>query len=286
MRFNQAASLNLLEYAHQNGLKLAQRHSDEVYFYSPFRSETKASFCINVTKNKWFDHGLGQGGDLVELVRLMHGLPSRGAALGYLNRTQARRPRKLAIVRIPDKKPLPTIKPLKNPILLAYARSRGISAAVIGQWCGEVYYRPAGRDKNVFALAFGNDAGGIEVRNAKFKGCLGSKAMTSLSVQANAMGVVSVFEGVFDFLAWVEHQGHATLPHDVVVLNSTVAVDGCIDAVNSVGYTHVHLYLDNDATGQETTARIQQRVTGPVVVDHSVVYNRYKDYNEYTCQYL
>ena len=286
MRFDQAANQNLLEYAKNNGLKLDQRHSDEVYFFSPFRSETKASFCINVTKNKWFDHGLGQGGDLIELVRLMHGLPSRVAALGYLNSTQVGRPRKTAIVRIPEKKPLPAIKPLTNPILLDYAGSRGISAGVAGQWLGEVYYRPATQDRRVFALAFGNDAGGIELRNAKFKGCLGTKAMTTLRVRANTMGAISVFEGVFDFLSWIEHQGHADLPHDVVVLNSTVCVDHCIDLVTTTNYTHVHLYLDDDPTGHESTARIREGVRGPVIVDHSGLYRGQKDYSKYTCHAL
>ena len=283
MRFNQAINQSLIEYAKKNGLKFNQRHSDEVYFFSPFRSETKASFCINVTKNKWFDHGLGQGGDLIELVRLMHGLSSRVAALRHLNRTQVGRPRKVAIVRIPEKKPLPTIKPLTNPILLDYARGRGISDEVSQQWLGEVYYRPANQDRRVFALAFGNDSGGIELRNAKFKGCLGPKAMTTLRVDANTMGAVSVFEGVFDFLSWLVENGRSTLPHDAVILNSTVCVDHCIEMINTGGYAHVHVYLDNDATGHESTARIRDGVQGPVVVDHSGVYCGHKDFNKYTC---
>ena len=55
------------------------------------------------------------------------------------------------------------------------------------------------------ALAFANDAGGYEVRNARFKGSLGHKDITSLALPGSQRA--AVFEGVFDFLSVLAHYG-------------------------------------------------------------------------------
>jgi len=40
----------------------------EAWFLSPFRSETQASFKVSKTKNRWYDHGEGIGGNVIDLV--------------------------------------------------------------------------------------------------------------------------------------------------------------------------------------------------------------------------
>ena len=40
----------------------------EAWFLSPFRSETQASFKVSKTKNRWYDHGEGVGGNVIDLV--------------------------------------------------------------------------------------------------------------------------------------------------------------------------------------------------------------------------
>ena len=40
----------------------------EAWFLSPFRSETQASLKVSRTKNRWYDHGEGIGGNVIDLV--------------------------------------------------------------------------------------------------------------------------------------------------------------------------------------------------------------------------
>ena len=40
----------------------------EAWFLSPLRSETQASFKVSLILNKWYDHGLGTGGNGLDLI--------------------------------------------------------------------------------------------------------------------------------------------------------------------------------------------------------------------------
>ena len=40
----------------------------EAWFLSPFRSETQASFKVSKILNRWYDHGKGIGGNVIDLV--------------------------------------------------------------------------------------------------------------------------------------------------------------------------------------------------------------------------
>ena len=40
----------------------------EAWFLSPLRSETQASFKVSKKLNCWYDHGLGKGGNCIDLV--------------------------------------------------------------------------------------------------------------------------------------------------------------------------------------------------------------------------
>ena len=40
----------------------------EAWFLSPFRSETQASFKVSKKLNRWYDHGAGKGGNVIDLI--------------------------------------------------------------------------------------------------------------------------------------------------------------------------------------------------------------------------
>jgi len=52
------------------GVKVGSR----IRFKSPLRNETTPSFYVNPERNLWYDFGLGEGGDVIDLVRRLHGL--------------------------------------------------------------------------------------------------------------------------------------------------------------------------------------------------------------------
>ena len=44
----------------------------EAWFLSPFRSETQASFKVSKKLNRWYDHGAGKGGNVIDLICLIN----------------------------------------------------------------------------------------------------------------------------------------------------------------------------------------------------------------------
>ena len=66
------------------------------------------------------------------------------------------------------------------PCKLRYLQERGIPSAVAIANCKEMRYTTHG--KRYFAVAFGNEGGGYEIRNPFFKGCVPPKDVTLLPV--------------------------------------------------------------------------------------------------------
>ncbi|MDH5414102.1 MAG: CHC2 zinc finger domain-containing protein, partial [Flavobacteriaceae bacterium] len=56
----------------------------EAWFLSPFRSETQASFKVSKILNRWYDHGKGIGGNVIDLVSQIFNC-SVQQALEFLN---------------------------------------------------------------------------------------------------------------------------------------------------------------------------------------------------------
>lgn len=75
----------LLPYLEQQGWKAtAYSERDEVCGLCPLHGDSRPSFYVNRRKNVFYCHGCGQGGDVIRLVELLHGLDFR-AALANLN---------------------------------------------------------------------------------------------------------------------------------------------------------------------------------------------------------
>ena len=88
------------------------------------------------------------------------------------------------------------VLPLQNRALLHYLQERGIPSAVAIANCKEMRYTTHG--KRYFAVAFGNERGGYEIRNPFFKGCVPPKDVTLLSVGSASC---NVYEGFMDYLS-------------------------------------------------------------------------------------
>ena len=88
------------------------------------------------------------------------------------------------------------VLPLQNRALLHYLQERGIPSAVAIANCKEMRYSTHG--KRYFAVAFGNEGGGYEIRNPFFKGCVPPKDVTLLPVGSASC---NVYEGFMDYLS-------------------------------------------------------------------------------------
>jgi DNA primase len=83
-RYRLRRSIPLLPYLEQQGWKpTAYSERDEVWGRCPLHDDSRPSFYVNRRKHVFYCHGCGQGGDVIRLVELLHGLDF-GAALAKL----------------------------------------------------------------------------------------------------------------------------------------------------------------------------------------------------------
>ena len=150
--------------------------------------------------------------------------------------------------------------------------------------CKELHFTNNGRP--FFAIGFPNMAGGYEVRNSFFKGCIAPKDITHIRQQGEPREKCLVFEGFMDYLSFLtlRMKNCPTMPdldrQDYVILNSTVNVPKAIDVLYP--YERIHCMLDNDETGYKATQAITLEYSYRVR-DFSDNYRGYSDLNDYLC---
>ena len=68
MTIEEAKNIRLVDYLHSLGYPPVRQQGTNLWYKSPFREETEASFKVNTEINKWYDFGLGQGGNIIALA--------------------------------------------------------------------------------------------------------------------------------------------------------------------------------------------------------------------------
>ncbi len=285
MNIEECKNIKITEYLEAIGIPPVLKKGSKYWYLAPYRSETRPSMKVNTDINRWYDFGTNQKGDLIELCKLLYRTNSIPEVLEKIAR-QAEVSH-IACDRSPVK-PHTTVsemtsivvKGLAHPALLSYLRSRGIDGDIAVMYCKEAHY--VVRRKEYFAIAFGNDRGGYELRNPYFKGCIYGKHITHFVGNGEARHVC-VFEGFMDFLSYrmLERKGDVgvcvSLPTAYVVLNSVTNRDKAMEVLD--GYQCIHCYLDNDIAGRLTTEALVKRF-GERVTDEAGMYEEYKDLND------
>tara|TARA_R110000868_G_scaffold238772_1_gene493237 strand:- start:183 stop:1046 length:864 start_codon:yes stop_codon:yes gene_type:complete len=247
----------------------------EAWFLSPFRSETQASFKVSKTKNRWYDHGEGVGGNVIDLVcRILK--CSIKEALEFLGdgikgfSFQQQQVFNINEIKIEVTK----IQELTHPALIQYLSSRGISKTIAKTYCKEVWYRY--KDAQFFAIGLNNHKNGWELRNKIYKNSSSPKSYTYIQ---NDNKQLIILEGLFDLLTLVTLDEGLLKSSDSIVLNSIAFIKDVESFINN--YEIVLLYLDNDTAGMHATKYLLDKYTN--AIDKSAIYKIYKDLNEFIC---
>lgn len=284
MTIEEAKKIGIADYLHSLGIEPNKQQGNSLWYLSPLRTESEPSFKVNQSRNEWYDFGLGTGGDILKLAMELHATDSISYALAAIAdkiphpspNSFSFRPQEV-FERFEDI----TVKPLANVALLQFLAERQIPAAMAQPLCQEVYYKLSG--KPYFAIGFGNESGGYELRNKYFKGCLSPKSIT---ITGNGKPSCCVFEGFMDYLSYLTLKLRYNIPQsqlkerDYIVLNSIVNVPKVLDRLEQ--YEQVFCFLDNDLSGINALDEIQKRC-GYRMSDQSVHYREYKDLNDYLC---
>ncbi len=269
----QAREIDMVDYLSKAGFQ-PQRIRDHNYWYlSPLREERTASFKVNRKLNRWYDHGIGKGGNLIDFALLFHNCKLadwlRGLDAGFLPHTA---PSERTAVLAESTLKISGIKKLSSPALLSYLQARNISFSTAALYCVEVAYRYHGR--TYFGIGFKNDAGGYEIRNPYYKNSCSPKAITTI---VNNTQKLAVFEGFFDFLSFISlTPGSQAGDYSFCILNSLSFFEKARPFLEE--HLVICLFLDRDAAGRNCTKYalgLNQKY-----IDASSLYKGYKDLNE------
>ena len=289
MNSKEAKQIDIVNFLESNGFKYTKQQRDDFWYISPIRDEKTASFKVNRNKNLWYDHGLGEGGNIIDLVlkidkfqvytvkEVLSILSSNSPITSKPKNNQ----KTLFDLNLSNKKDNHKDKPkilkiseLENPSLITYVKSRKIDLDIAKKYLSEIYY--SYNNKKYFALAFKNNSNGYETRSKYFKGTIGKKDITLINGLENSK--VAIFEGFFDFLSALTFFKTEKFKSDIVVLNSVALTNHIFKLLR--GYKTVNLLLDNDKAGNECKKLIEANFEG-VLVDNSNIYQGHNDFNDF-----
>ena len=63
-----AREISIVEFLKKNGFSPHRENHKEAWYLSPIRDESTSSFKVSKILNRWYDHGLGKGGNVIDLV--------------------------------------------------------------------------------------------------------------------------------------------------------------------------------------------------------------------------
>ncbi|GGW39191.1 toprim domain-containing protein [Arenibacter certesii] len=243
----------------------------EAWFLSPFRSETQASFKVSKKLNRWYDHGIGKGGNVIDLICLVNKTSVR-EALDWFQKDQISFSFQQPLLKEDkqDKIEIKYVKELGHFALGEYVMKRGISIFTARKLCKEVHYRF--KDKMYFAIGLANNSGGWELRNKYYKNSSSPKDVTHLK---NGNSRLIVTEGMFDMLSLIERDKQLLEKYDLLILNSLGFLFKTFEMFKP--YESIALYLDNDSAGKNAATLIMQQQQ--YCKDRSYIYENFKDVN-------
>ena len=130
MNIQEAKQIKIADYLQSLGYSPVKQQGNCLWYKSPFRQETEASFKVNTDRNLWFDYGLGRGGNIIALAGVLYASDHVPYLLG----------------KIAEQAPLPSISfsfspcrhrnrvsnillgELTHPALLRYLQEQGITS--------------------------------------------------------------------------------------------------------------------------------------------------------------
>lgn len=276
LSISEAKEIDIVHFLADLGYEPSKIRNNDYWYFSPLRDEKTPSFKVNRKLNRWYDHGLGKGGNLVDFAILYHGCTVSEFLQNLSGNLSLQKPSIQQSVTRPE--PENQIKILGDFILsstalLRYLQQRRIPVDIADRYCREVRYELNG--KVYYGIGFKNDLGGFEIRNPYFKASSSPKGITTID---NSAGEVIVFEGFTDFLSFKAiHQQDPEDRFDFVVLNSVSFFETARLFLEK--HNTIRLYLDRDPTGQNCS-RYALSLSSKYK-DESSLYQNHKDFNDW-----
>ena len=284
MNIDQIKQIKLQDFLAAMGCKPVKQYGVNLMYLSPFRTEKHASFKVNTENNQWYDFGIGRGGNIIALAELLY----NSSDVSYLIHQIERNAPSSVSGSLPTVKPTTPqnsfehlqVLPITHPALIKYLVERCIDVEMARTVCKELHFDTRG--KHYFGIGFPNIAGGYEIRNPFFKGCIAPKDISHFYAE-EPKKVCFVFEGFMDLLSFMtlrRKENDGLKRQDYLVLNSVTNIHKVAKRLSR--YDSVQCFLDNDEAGRNAYLQLSKEL-GKTVTDASTLYNGFKDLNENLC---
>jgi len=273
MNIQEAKKIDLIAFLEKLGYKPTKTIGDDHWYLSPLRNEKTASFKVQSRLNVFYDHGLGNGGNIIDFVKLYYRCSVKEVLQrlkdgGHVLNTPLIHPPKTNKIKIIS------ATEITDPALRNYLHGRKIPLAIANQYCHQVAFEI--NNKKHYAIGFENDSGGYELRNYYFKGSSSPKE-PKLIVQKDSKDLV-VLEGFFSFLSFKVLQEKMQFDQsNMLILNSAAFFEKSRERMEQ--YENIHLFLDNDKMGKQCTEKALQ--WSHKYKDQSHHYKDHKDINDH-----
>ena len=148
MNIEEAKKISIADYLHSLGCSPVKRQGANLWYKSPLREETEASFKVNTDLNKWYDFGLGKGGNIIALAGELYGSDHVPYLLERIEeQTPLVRPVSFSFRQQrsePSFRQL-EVRDLTHPALLRYLQGRGIDTELAKRECRELRFTHNGK---------------------------------------------------------------------------------------------------------------------------------------------
>ena len=144
MTIEEAKSIRIADYLHSLGYSPVKQQGINLWYKSPFREESEASFKVNTEREQWYDFGLGKGGNIIALAAHLYATDHVPYILKRIaEQTPHVRPISFSFGKQSSSEPSfqhLEIVPLSSPALLAYLQGRGINTELAKRECSEARF--------------------------------------------------------------------------------------------------------------------------------------------------
>ena len=284
MNIAQTKQIDIVDFLKAIGCFPTKETACAAWFRAPYREDMTPSFKVNKNRNIWYDFGLARSGDIIDLGILIYRTHDISRVLKLIENAAPGIPVRARTFQPSSEGRNETLRNIRTGTLTSvalksYLTSRGIDIEIGIRECREIHYTCHG--KTYFAIGFPNIAGGYELRNLYYKGCIAPKEISVANTAKTALSCC-LFEGFMDFLSYLTlvRQGKLLPPcrqPDLIVLNSVSNLSKALSQLKA--YKKIYCFLDNDDAGRKAVDLLREMNTA-TVYNVMEAFPYYKDVND------
>ena len=251
----------------------------DVWYLSPFRDEKTPSFKVNTKINRWYDHGLQNGGNVIDFISIKFNYTIYDVLIFLKNYSDEsifsfQKQKHIGSKFIESKTKIEIIKviEIQHYALKQYLENRKIYHYENESNLKEVHYEVNG--KKYFGIGFQNRSNGFEIRSKYSKICVEKKDITLIELVKGDKNKLRIFEGFFDYLSFKNLEKKSS---DYLILNSIAMINRCDEILSN--YDEIEIYFDQDEAGSLYTKTTLEKFKN--AKDCRGFYKDFKDLNEW-----